>query len=482
MAKRKSASSTRLDFLDVNSIISVSSTCITDTSDMGQSDNEGEKSLNSKKCSCSEGVSCATCATVTGEQLSEALNKALQKIDLLTSKFEVLEEKVKSIESCHDSSTSDGSRVRNIKKSSEGKKNKSFCKSSVITSNESASSSSHKESSKDKSVKGKNVKSVSKENRVEAEKARQLKVMKEKLKARKKSKSKASSAEDSSDDSLDMRTIRKKMTKKKKEECSKKLSARLMQAGAYFPEESDSTTSTGTSTGTDSSRTGRKSKSKKKVKSGADIKKRPVVKTELWPHTIANEDDGDEVSSENIGLAKFFSCFTLIMKGCGKTEAAGRAELLHAVSSVLECLPWADARTFHNLVMVKVEQGRLDWSADFSVLAEQYLDRKVRQNLRGKSTVAAAGTSYSNKFNSNKNFNKGFNSRGGRFGSSNNKSLYAMVCSQWNFGTCGYGDKCRKWHVCWSCAEAGKPGEYHRASSHSNAGGGGSGGQAKQRP
>ena len=85
--ERKSASSTRLDFLDVNSIISVSPTCISDTSDMGLSDNEGEKGHNSKKCSCSEGITCATCATVTGEQLSEALNKALQKIDFLSNKF-----------------------------------------------------------------------------------------------------------------------------------------------------------------------------------------------------------------------------------------------------------------------------------------------------------------------------------------------------------------------------------------------------------
>ena len=167
------------------------------------------------------------------------------------------------------------------------------------------------------------------------------------------------------------------------------------------------------------------------------------------------------------------------MTSCGKAEAAGRAELLHAVSSVLECLPWTDARTFHNLVMVKLEQGRLDWTADFSVMADQYLDKKVRQNLRGKSSAAAATGTSINKSNSNRNYGKGFSTRGGRFGSSSNKSLYPLVCNQWNFGTCGYGDKCRKWHVCWSCAEAGKPGEFHRASSHSNSGGGS--GQAKQR-
>ena len=167
---------------------------------------------------------------------------------------------------------------------------------------------------------------------------------------------------------------------------------------------------------------------------------------------------------------------------CAFRYSTGRASSAVPVArshSVLECLPWAEARTFHNLVMVKLEQGRLDWSADFSGLAEGFLDKKVRQNLRSKSTGAATGTSYSNRLSSNKNFNRGVNYRGGRFSSGNSKSLYPLICNQWNFGTCGYGDKCRKWHVCWSCAEAGKPGEFHRASSHGSSGG--SGGQAKQR-
>ena len=47
-----------------------------------------------------------------------------------------------------------------------------------------------------------------------------------------------------------------------------------------------------------------------------------------------------------------------------------------------------------------------------------------------------------------------------------NKSLYNSVCKQWNFGTCSFGDRCNRWHVCWTCAEAGKVGEAHRASSH----------------
>ena len=209
-----------------------------------------------------------------------------------------------------------------------------------------------------------------------------------------------------------------------------------------------------------------------KVRSGQKIKKRPVIKAELWPHTIANEEEGEEVTSENIGLAKFISCFTDIMTDCGRAEASGRAELLHAVGMILECRPWAEARTFHNLIMVKLEQGRVDWSEDFSARAEQFMDKKVRQSVRSKGAVA--GAAYSGRSNINRNFNRGSGARSGRAGSGNrNKPLYALICSQWNFGNCGYGDTCRKWHVCWSCAEAGKPGERHRASSHGNSGTGG---------
>ena len=191
-----------------------------------------------------------------------------------------------------------------------------------------------------------------------------------------------------------------------------------------------------------------------------------MIKTLLWPHTIANEDDGEDLTSENIGLAKFISCFTYIMTTCRKTEAAGRAGLLHAVGAVLECQPWAEARTFHNLVMTKLEQGRMDWSADFPLMADQFLDKKVRLGLKSK--APAASTNSSNRFNGNKNFGKGFGAKGGRFGafSNKNKALYSMVCRQWNYGTCGFGDRCRKWHVCWTCAESGKPGEVHKAASH----------------
>ena len=442
-------SSTRYNFLDYYSL-SVSPTVRTDTSEMGLSDKE-EAGAKKSKCSCNYDLTCESCknelkgAEGTDTELAAALNRALGKIDFLSREIKQLRGKVERLESSTSAKSS----------GAESDKHSSI---------------SHKRKAK---------KLSGKKSKVEEEKLRQLKVMKEKLRDRSKGFSGDSSGNDTADESLslNMKSLRKKMSSRQKEACSSKVSARLKKTGAFFPEESEDT-----STGTDSSSSYRskKSKGRKKVKSGAKIKKRPVIRTELWPHIIANEDDGEEVSSENIGLAKFFSCFTFIMTTCGRAEAAGRAVLLHAVSLVLECLPWTEARVFHNLVMVKLEQGRMDWSVDFSVLAEQFLDKKARQNLRGNS---AGGASSNSKANTSKSYGKGFSSRYGRSNNSNNfnsnsynsnrsKGLYAVVCRQWNYGTCGFGDKCRKWHVCWSCAEGGKPGEQHRASSHNHAGGG----------
>ena len=71
------------------------------------------------------------------------------------------------------------------------------------------------------------------------------------------------------------------------------MAARLKQEGAHFPVEDSSSTSSGTS----SSESGRKTRRRGKVRSGQKIKKRPVIKTELWPHTIANEEEGDSPGS-----------------------------------------------------------------------------------------------------------------------------------------------------------------------------------------
>ena len=251
------------------------------------------------------------------------------------------------------------------------------------------------------------------------------------------------------------------------DKCSNLVSSRLEQVGASFPVDNfDSTVSSG-----------RESNSMKdicrhsrKIQSGATVKTRPVLTTQLWPHTIANEDDEEECTSENISLSKFLSCFTFIMVSCGKAEKAGRAVFLHAICTVFECLPWTEARAFHNLIMVKLEQRRIDWNADFSMLAEQFIDKKVRLNLRSRGTASASGNFQKA---GTRNFGKGFSSSGNRqrynsnfYGSNKGKSLYALLCKQWNDGNCTYGDRCKKWHVCWTCAEAGKLGEQHKASSH----------------
>ena len=243
----------------------------------------------------------------------------------------------------------------------------------------------------------------------------------------------------------------------------------LSRVNCYYSEDDDSEIRSSGTSGSESE-TGKRRKRRRRVKSGAEVKQRPVVKTELWPHTIANEEDGEDVSSENISLARFLSCFTHIMtKECHGTEAAGRAVLLHAVSTVLECLPWAEARSFHNLVMVKVEQDRINWSTNFLALADQYLLKKVRMNLRTKASPAG--------INSHDSFRNASASRGpinynvrNRFSNSNsnvnNQPLYSFVCKQWNAGKCSYGEKCRRWHTCWICAEVGKLGEPHQAVKH----------------
>ena len=180
--------------------------------------------------------------------------------------------------------------------------------------------------------KGRSSRGKKKKGALEDGKARQLRLMKAKLKDR--SRTGADSADDeSSDASLNLAKLKKKMDKDQKRACEKKLAARLTAAGARFPIEDFE------STGTDSSSSDRDSrvKGRRKVKSGAKVKKRPVIRTELWPHTIANEDDGEDITSENIGLAKFLSCFTFIMNSCRGEEAAGRAVLLQAVSTVLDC-------------------------------------------------------------------------------------------------------------------------------------------------
>ena len=183
---------------------------------------------------------------------------------------------------------------------------------------------------------------------------------------------------------------------------------------------------------------------------------------------MANENDGELVTCDNISLSKFMSCFTYIMATCGSAESRGRSVLLHSISLVLEFLQWADARTFHNLILTKIEQGRVKWSDDFSVLAEEFIDKKVRLNLKPKFSGSYSGGS---SFNRGSGYGKGYKNSSQRGGSSRNKPVYGAICYQWNFGTCSYGEDCKRWHVCKTCGEAGKLGEKHKASSHETSGG-----------
>ena len=316
--------------------------------------------------------------------------------------------------------------------------------------------------------------SKGRKSRLEDEKDRGLAIVRQKLRDKEKLGSVSQTEGETSGASsiFGLSDVRKKMTKKQKKACDDKVAGRIGQAGASFPVE-DSSSSSSSYAGTDSesdrsrdSQAGRRSRRSRKVKSGAKLVKRPVKQTELWPHTVSNEEDGMELTCDTIGLQRFLACFSSIMVSCGsKAERAGRACLFNAFSQVFECLPWAEARSFHNLVMVKIEQRRIDWKTDFSVLADKFLNHKLRLSLRVKGN--AAGQSYHRTGKSS--FNKGYGNSSFRQGNSNTssgKALYFSYCKMWNSGTCTYGDKCRYKHCCWTCAEAGKYGETHKASSH----------------
>ena len=108
---------------------------------------------------------------------------------------------------------------------------------------------------------------------------------------------------------------------------------------------------------------------------------------------------------------------------------------------------------------------------NFDILAEDFIDKKVRLSLKAKSSAGTnsyrTGNYNGGYNNSRKGYSKGtgFNDKRA---TGKNSSLYNSVCRQYNFGTCKYGTKCNLWHVCWTCAEAGKPGEFHQALTHSN--------------
>ena len=322
-----------------------------------------------------------------------------------------------------------------------------------------------------------------KKSRVEEEKARQYKVLSGQLSGISDSDSTPESSSAESEE-VNSKTIKKKMTKKQRNLCSSRVSNALSRTGSTFPQdEFDSTASSGK----ESCDLGASCKHSKKVKSGSKIKKRPVVRTELWPHTLLNEEEGGEIDSENIGFSKFNEYFAEIISTCkSKSESRGRAKFLQAISTVLGCLQWPEARNFHNLVLHKIEQGRVEWSEDFSALADSFIEKKMRSTLRANARQTSTGyggsrargygrgTGYGSRnpgqrFNSNFNssYNPNFNSN---FNSGRGKPIYGAICWQWNSGTCSYGANCKRWHCCKACADAGKLGEQHKASSHDSSG------------
>ena len=417
----RKSSSTRYNFLDFdNNFWTASSEVLSDSSAMSGNGEEAHEM----------GCICKTCesqrvGSACGDKVMESL---FEKIDALT----------KSVSGLQGVVTAQAARLEKL---------------------EDSSRESGQESIQSK-VKGK---SKSKSERVAEEKERQYKMLQEKFKGKFDYSDSSSEDECLQNEATSLKGIRKNMSSKQKKLCENRVQDTLKKVGAVFPEDDVISSST---SGKDSSDAG-SCRHRRKVKSGAKVIKRPVIKTELWPHTVANENDGDQVTCDNISLAKFMSCFTYIMATCASSESRGRSVLLHAISLVLEYLQWPEARTFHNVMLTKIEQGRLKWSEDFAALAEEFVDKKVRLSLKPKFSGSYSGGSF-NKGSGN---GKGFRNSSQRGGFGRSKPVYGAICYQWNFGTCSYGEDCKRWHVCKTCGEAGKLGERHKASSHETSGG-----------
>ena len=469
-AARRQISSTRLDFLDPdNSFLTVSSSCRTDTSDMGLSDNE-EQNKGGNSCECGEGESCHVCSASGGGGITDLLNLALNNMTTLSRQVAAMQKSLNL----------QGIELRKMKAKMNGQNSEASDEDERSAPGNSGlrGGSGAPDMSSGRKSSGK-----SKKERVLEERERTLRLLLEQWDNEGNS-GDGSQAVESSDDEVNLRKIDKKMTNKQKTKRDKRVSSILKDAGASFPGDDPDPDSSSNSSGTESE-DGKKGKSgKHRVKSGAKVRKRPVVKTELWPHTITNEDEGEDLSSENISLSKFFYGFTFIVATCGnKLEADGRTVLMHAITLVLDALTWSDARVFHNVTMTKIEQGRLEWSADFMSLAKQFVDRKVRQSLkprgatssgtygnRGNSRGFGGSNSYSrqnfNRYGNNfSNSNSSNSSNSNRNYNSNSRSQYniALVCRLWNAGSCSFGIECKRWHCCYKCFEAGKVGEAHKA-------------------
>ena len=93
-----------------------------------------------------------------------------------------------------------------------------------------------------------------------------------------------------------MGSMKKKMSRKQKLALGLKVSKRVSQSNGEFPDDDDDSSSAGS--GTDSSKV--RCHRRKTIKSGSKVRIRPVKKTELWPHTIANESNDEDITHETI--------------------------------------------------------------------------------------------------------------------------------------------------------------------------------------
>ena len=261
----RKSSSTRYNFLDFdNNFWTASSEVLSDTSAMSGNGEEAHE----MGCICKTCESQRVGSACGGDKVMESL---FEKIDALTNSITGLQSVV----------TAQAARLEKLEDSS-------------------------RESGQE-SIQSKG-KGKSKSERVAQEKERQYKLLQEKFKG-KFTYSDSSEDDDSQNETTGLKSIRKKLSSKQKKLCEERVHATLKKVGAIFPEDDIESSSTA---GKDSSDSGG-CRRRRKIKSGAKVVKRPVIKTELWPHTVANEDDGDQVTCENLSLAKFMSCFTFIM-------------------------------------------------------------------------------------------------------------------------------------------------------------------------
>ena len=256
-----------------------------------------------QNCECGVGNSCDICNVVeaaepTNAQLMAVLSKAMDNLkclqtDVKSSRQDIIcmKARIHGLESSRASS-----RVG-----------------SILGSREDIAMSSQEEAeiaeggTEDEGVQAQIVKlkklttAKDRKSRMEEEKDRGLVVVKQKLR----DKEKLGSASQTEGETSAVSSIfglggrRKKRAKKQKKVRDEKVASRTGLAGEFFPVEYSSSSGSSYYSCTDSesdrsrdSQSSRRRRRSRMVKSGAKLIKRPVIRTELWPHTVANEEEG----------------------------------------------------------------------------------------------------------------------------------------------------------------------------------------------